>query len=81
MPREFFTVDSFVERLVDPIGAGDALLAYASLALLATGNIVIASILGSVSAAVACERQGNVPVTPAEVEEKITLLEKRAHFE
>lgn len=81
MPREFFTVDSFVDRLVDPVGGGDALLAYASLALLATGNIVIASILGSVSAAVACERPGNVPVTPADVEEKINLLEKRAHFE
>ncbi len=80
-PREFFTVDSFVERLVDPVGAGDALLAYASLALLATGNIVIASILGSVSAAVACELPGNMPVTPADMEEKINLLEKRAHFE
>jgi bifunctional ADP-heptose synthase (sugar kinase/adenylyltransferase) len=79
-PREFFIVDSLVDRLTDPIGAGDALLAYASLSLLATGNVVIASILGSVAAAVACEQQGNVPVTPAEVEEKINLLEKRAHF-
>jgi len=79
-PREFFTVDSLVDRLMDPIGAGDALLAYASLSLLATGNVVIASILGSVAAAVACEQQGNVPVTPVVVEEKINLLEKRAHF-
>jgi len=81
MPREFFTVDSLVDRLVDPIGAGDALLAYASLALFSTGNIVVASILGSVAAAVACEHQGNKPITPAEAEEKINLLEKRAHFE
>ena len=81
MPREFFTVDSLVDRLVDPIGAGDALLAYASLALFSTGNIVVASILGSVAAAVACEHQGNEPITPAEAEEKINLLEKRAHFE
>lgn len=80
MPREFFTVDSFVDRLVDPVGAGDALLAYASLALVLTGNIVTASILGSMSAAVACERLGNVPVTPAEVEEKIAFLEKGARF-
>jgi rfaE bifunctional protein kinase chain/domain len=80
MPREFFTVDSFVERLVDPVGAGDALLAYASLAFLATGDIVIASIVGSLSAAVACERPGNMPVAPADVEEKINLLEKWAHF-
>jgi len=81
MPREFFTVDSLVDRLVDPIGAGDALLAYASLSLFSTGNIVVASILGSVAAAVACEHQGNEPITPAEAEEKINLLEKRAHFE
>jgi sugar/nucleoside kinase (ribokinase family) len=80
-PREFFTIDSFVDRVTDPIGAGDALLAYASLSLWATRNIVIASILGSIAAAVACERQGNVPVTPSEVGEKITLIEKRSQFE
>ena len=80
-PREFFTVDSFVDRVTDPIGAGDALLAYASLSLWATRNIVIASILGSIAAAIACERQGNVPVTPSEVGEKITLIEKRSQFE
>lgn len=79
-PREFFALDSFAENLVDPIGAGDALLAYASLALAHSGNIVIASILGSVAAAVACERQGNVPVSLAEAEEKIQALEKMAHF-
>jgi len=80
-PREFFTVDSVVDTLVDPVGAGDALLAYASLGLARTGDIVVASILGSVAAAIACEYQGNRPVAPTEVDEKITRLEKRAHFE
>jgi rfaE bifunctional protein kinase chain/domain len=80
MPREFFTVDSFVDVVSDPIGAGDALLAYASLALRATDSIVIAAILGSIAAAVECERQGNLPVTPAEVEQKIGLLEKLANY-
>jgi rfaE bifunctional protein kinase chain/domain len=79
-PREFFTVDSVVDRLVDPIGAGDALLAYASLALAVTGDIVSAAILGSITAAIACERQGNVPVTPEEVDAKIEELEKRVHM-
>jgi rfaE bifunctional protein kinase chain/domain len=79
-PRDFFTLDSFVERLVDPIGAGDALLAYASLALMTTGSIVVASILGSVAAAVACQRLGNIPVSPDEVEEKIDDLERRATY-
>lgn len=81
MPREFFTVDSFVDRLIDAVGAGDALLAYAALALAGTGNIVVASIVGSIAAAVACERSGNSPVKPPEVEEKIGFLEKGARFE
>jgi rfaE bifunctional protein kinase chain/domain len=80
MPREFFTVDSLVDRLVDPVGAGDALLAYASLVLARTGDIVVASILGTIAAAIACEHQGNRPVSPAEVDEKIARLEKGAHF-
>jgi len=79
-PREFFNLDNFVETLADPIGAGDALLAYASLALASSGNIVTASILGSVAAAVTCERQGNVPVAPTEAEDKIAALERRARL-
>jgi rfaE bifunctional protein kinase chain/domain len=79
-PREFFAVDSFADIVSDPIGAGDALLAYASLTLRATDNVVIAAILGSIAAAVECERQGNVPVTPAEAERKIDLLEKLANY-
>jgi rfaE bifunctional protein kinase chain/domain len=75
MPREFFVVDSFVDGLVDPIGAGDALLAAATLALARSGNIVIASILGNLAAALACERAGNVPVTVAEVAAKLRALE------
>jgi rfaE bifunctional protein kinase chain/domain len=81
MPREFFTVDSLVDRVLDPIGAGDALLSYAALALAAKDNIVIATILGSLGAAIVCERQGNQPITPAEVEEKVELVERRARYE
>ena len=78
MPREFFAVDSFVQHLVDPIGSGDALLSLAVLALARTDNIMIASVLGSLSAAVACERAGNVPVTVPEIEQKIDDIEKAA---
>jgi rfaE bifunctional protein kinase chain/domain/rfaE bifunctional protein nucleotidyltransferase chain/domain len=78
MPREFFIVDSFVGNLVDPIGAGDALLAMATLALAQSGSIVIASVLGSLAAAVACERPGNVPVVIAEVEDKLDALKRAA---
>ncbi len=80
MPREFFTVDSFAEHVADPIGAGDALLAYASLAQRVTGNIVIAAILGSAAAGVSCERQGNVSVTPEEVHRKLDALEKHVQY-
>lgn len=80
-PREFFPIDSFAERAVDPIGAGDTLLSLTSLALVATENFVIATILGSLGAALACERQGNVPLVPDEIEQKITAVEKLALYE
>ena len=69
-----------MDHLEDPIGAGDALLSYAALAVARTNNIVIASILGTIGAAVVCERQGNTPVSPREVDEKISALERRAAF-
>jgi rfaE bifunctional protein kinase chain/domain len=74
----FFVVDSFVERLVDAVGAGDALLAYATLAMLSTNNSVVATILGSMAAACECEVEGNSPVTPADVRRKIDNTEKQA---
>lgn len=75
--RFFFNVDSFVDNLVDAVGAGDALLAYGSLALKVTGNAVIASILGSMAAAAECEYDGNIPVTPEVIRAKIERVEKR----
>jgi sugar/nucleoside kinase (ribokinase family) len=75
--RSFFTVDSFADKVADPVGAGDALLAYASLALVATRSPVIASVLGSLAAAVICERDVNTPVAPADVLRKLEALERR----
>jgi cytidyltransferase-related domain len=77
----FFVIDSFVDQVVDAVGAGDALLSYATLAMLATGNVVTATILGSIAAAVECEADGNWPVRPADVIAKITAVEKRARYE
>ncbi|MCA9471179.1 MAG: PfkB family carbohydrate kinase [Nitrospirales bacterium] len=76
----YFVVDSFVERLVDAVGAGDALLAYATLAMVATKSETIATILGSMAAACECEKDGNVPITPEDVMVKIDLAEREAHF-
>jgi sugar/nucleoside kinase (ribokinase family) len=78
--RSFFVVDSFVERVVDAVGAGDALLAYATLAMVADGSEVAATILGSLSAAIECEIDGNLPVSRDDVLQRIEALEKRAHF-
>jgi bifunctional ADP-heptose synthase (sugar kinase/adenylyltransferase) len=78
-PDRFFVVDSFVDRLVDAVGAGDALLAYATLAMLVTRSQVMATILGSMAAACECEFDGNVPVLPAAMHGKINAVEGLAH--
>ena len=72
---KFYFLDSFVESNVDAVGAGDALLAYASLALIKTKNIAISSILGSIAAACECEKDGNIPITPNDLLRKIDKLE------
>jgi sugar/nucleoside kinase (ribokinase family) len=79
-PRSFFSVDSFSEHVVDAVGSGDALLSYATLSLYASKNEAISSILGSLAAAVECEYDGNIPVTPEHVLKKIDRLEKKANF-
>lgn len=76
----FIVVDSFVDRVVDAVGAGDALLAYATLSRLATGSDAVATILGSMAAACECEVDGNVPVTPADVARKIDVVERQATY-
>ena len=63
------------------MGAGDALLAYSTLALVATKNDVIASILGNMAAGVECEHDGNWPVTPELVLKKIDAIEKQVNYE
>jgi bifunctional ADP-heptose synthase (sugar kinase/adenylyltransferase) len=78
--RSFFVVDSFVERVVDAVGAGDALLAYATLAMVADGSEVAATILGSMAAAIECEIDGNLPVSREDVLKRIESSEKRAHY-
>ena len=79
--RSFFTVDTFVDHLVDAVGSGDALLAYATLTEIATRNPVVAAVLGSFAAAVECEFDGNIPVTPEAVRKKIDRVEKRATYQ
>jgi sugar/nucleoside kinase (ribokinase family) len=70
-------IDSFVDRLVDAVGAGDALLAYSTLAMLAVRDAPMATILGSMAAAVECECDGNIPVTVDDMRGKIDAIERQ----
>lgn len=74
--RNFFVLDSFVDSLVDATGAGDALLAAASLALVRSQSLSLSSILGNVAAAVACEMEGNVPLGIGPIARKLGLMEQ-----
>ena len=76
----FFVLDSFVESLVDPVGAGDALLAYATLSMLASRNDGHATIIGLVAAACECEHDGNVPVTPDDVSERLAKVQQQISY-
>ena len=76
----FSVVDSFVDNVVDAVGAGDALLAYSTLSLLVNANDLVATILGSMAAAVECERDGNIPVRPSDVRAKIDTVERFARY-
>ncbi len=79
--RSFFVIDSFAEKVVDAVGAGDALLAYATLALATEGSDVVASILGTFAAALECEVEGNIPIGPIDVLRKIDAVERRVRYE
>lgn len=76
----FYVIDTFVNNLVDAVGAGDALLAYSTLAMLVSQNDLHASILGAMAAACECEHHGNEPITPEALYEKINSVERRMNF-
>ncbi|MBF0269662.1 MAG: adenylyltransferase/cytidyltransferase family protein [Alphaproteobacteria bacterium] len=78
--RPFLVLDSFADRVVDPVGAGDALLAYSTLAMLVGESEAVASILGSIAAALECEHDGNIPIGIDKMLESIASIEKCAEF-
>jgi rfaE bifunctional protein kinase chain/domain len=79
LSKSFF-LDSFAPNVVDAVGAGDALLAYSTLAMINTKNEVIAGILGSFAAAIECGYDGNIPVTRKSLEDFITKIEKQVFY-
>ena len=80
-PEHYFSVDSFTQNPVDSVGAGDALLSYATLSMLATNNEVIATIIGSIAAACECENEGNIDIKPEQIIDKINSIENSSSYE
>lgn len=77
----YFSIDSFANTVVDSVGSGDALLAYATLSMLASGSEVIAGILGSMAAGCECELDGNIPIKPSDVMSKVDMTERLAKYD
>ena len=75
-----FSVPSFTNRVEDSVGAGDALLSYATLSMVKTRALVISSILGSIAAACECERNGNLVITPEQIIKKTNLIEESSSY-
>lgn len=76
-----FTIPSFVNNVVDAVGSGDALLAYSTLTMFKTKNLVIAGIIGSIAAACECEVEGNIPIETGDILKKINEIEKNLKYE
>ena len=76
----YFVLESFVDQIVDPVGAGDALLAYSTLAMVVARDATQATILGSIAAACECEFDGNIPISPDNVRAKINAVENQLHY-
>lgn len=68
-------LDPMSQKVVDPVGAGDALLSYASLVFAATGNQAMGLVVGNIAAGCACEMDGNEPVSPGQVRARLEILE------
>lgn len=75
------SLDSFTESPIDPVGAGDALMAYAALTLKVTGSLPMASIIGSIAAACESDLNGNIPIKRSQIIEKLNSLKKSMDYE
>lgn len=73
---ESFALDALAPgTAVDPVGAGDAFLAYATLALAVRPSLTVAAILGTIAAGLECSYDGNVPVSAQAVLARIDEIE------
>ena len=77
--RSFFALDSFAENVIDPVGAGDAMLAYSTLSFLNSKNILVAAVIGLIAASLECEYNGNVPIKPDNIKKRLKSIEKNIY--
>ena len=63
--------------VINSIGAGDALLSATTLGYKCSKNIFISAILGNAAAAVACEKEGNHPISINDIEQKLINITTR----
>ena len=77
--RSFFALDSFAEKVIDPVGAGDAMLAYSTLTFLNSKNILVSAIIGLVAASLECEYDGNIPIKPDNIKKRLKSIEKNIY--
>ncbi len=79
--NSYVFIDSFVDHLVDAVGSGDALLAYATLALMKGYSPAISSIVGAMAAACECEVDGNIPISKEDVIKKIRRVVAHSQYQ
>ena len=75
-----FSIGAFTKSVVDPVGSGDALLAYSSLVLKKSKSLIKSSIIGSFAAACACEIEGNKPISYKNIIDKIKEIQKDIEY-
>tara|TARA_E500000178_G_scaffold356708_1_gene437688 strand:+ start:4686 stop:6224 length:1539 start_codon:yes stop_codon:yes gene_type:complete len=75
-----FSIPSFVNKLVDAVGAGDALLAYSTLSLISGSNLLASTIVGSIAAACECEIDGNQAIEVNKVKNKILSIKEKFNY-
>lgn len=73
-------VPALATHAIDPLGAGDALLAVATLTLAVGGSLLQAAFLGSAAAALESMRIGNLAISASELRRYVTRL-GTAHLE
>ena len=72
----YFTLDSFADNVLDPVGAGDALLAYSTMSMIVTNCKITSTIIGLLAASCECEKDGNIPISKEDILNKLLDIEK-----